>query len=60
MIGLLRSGIAGMKNKKDKQQRWQKPCDDPGHASLPIAGLSRTQQIWHFRFILIGPGALFF
>ena len=31
------SGIAGMKLKYDKQQQRQKPRDDPGHASLPIA-----------------------
>ena len=38
-IGLLRSGIAGIKKmKNDKQQQRQKPCDDPGHALLPIAG----------------------
>jgi hypothetical protein len=30
--GKQRFAVAGMKMKKDKQQR-QKPCDDPGHKS---------------------------
>ena len=36
-IALLRLGVAGMKQEDEQQQR-QKPCDNPGQASPPIAG----------------------